>query len=139
MGMQARIMLDPAGALASLKQLNRLGLKLSIDDFGTGYSSLSLLRQLPLDEIKIDKSFVENMTTNPQDQVIVASTISLAHNLGLEVVAEGVETKAQMEALKGLGCDVIQGFLIAEPILGEALADWTKKTPWPLRKLRDAA
>jgi len=136
---ETAVMLDPAGALASLKQLNRLGLKLSIDDFGTGYSSLSLLRQLPLDEIKIDKSFVENMTTNPQDQVIVASTISLAHNLGLEVVAEGVETKAQMEALKGLGCDVIQGFLIAEPILGEALADWTKKTPWPLRKLRDAA
>ncbi|MGI9434059.1 MAG: putative bifunctional diguanylate cyclase/phosphodiesterase, partial [Geminicoccaceae bacterium] len=136
---ETAVMLDPAGALASLKQLSSLGLRLSIDDFGTGYSSLSLLRQLPLNEIKIDKSFVENMTNNPQDQVIIASTISLAHNLGLEVVAEGVETKAQMEALKGLGCDVIQGFLIAEPILGEALADWTKTIPWPLRKLRDAA
>jgi EAL domain-containing protein (putative c-di-GMP-specific phosphodiesterase class I) len=79
------------------------------------------------------------MITNPQDQVIIASTISLAHNLGLEVVAEGVETEAQMEALKGLGCDVIQGFLVAEPILGDALTDWTERTPWPLRKLRAAA
>ncbi len=136
---ETAVMLDPDGALANLKKLHDLGMRLSIDDFGTGYSSLSLLRQLPLHEIKIDKSFVENMTTNPQDQVIVGSTVNLAHNLGLEVVAEGVETKTQMAALQALGCDVIQGFLIAEPIPGDALVDWTKAAPWPLRKLCAAA
>ncbi len=136
---ETAVMLDPEGALASLKKLRDLGLRLSIDDFGTGYSSLSLLRQLPLNEIKIDKSFVENMITNPQDQVIVGSTISLAHNLSLEVVAEGVETDAQMKALQELGCDMVQGFLIAEPIAGDKLAAWTKTAPWRLRKLSDAA
>lgn len=136
---ETAVMLDPDGALARLEQLHELGLRLSIDDFGTGYSSLSLLRRLPLDEIKIDKSFIENMTTNPQDHVIVGSTIDLAHNLGLEVVAEGVETHAQMEALRELGCDIIQGFLVAEPIDAKKLLDWTKKTPWPLERVRSAA
>ncbi|MGI9491356.1 MAG: putative bifunctional diguanylate cyclase/phosphodiesterase [Geminicoccaceae bacterium] len=136
---ETAVMLDPEGALVSLRKLHDLGLRLSIDDFGTGYSSLSLLRQLPLSEIKIDKSFIENMIASPQDQVIVASTISLAHNLGLEVVAEGVETKAQMAALEGLECDVIQGFLIAEPIAYDDLAAWAEQAPWPLRKLRSAA
>ena len=136
---ETAVMIDPEGALASLRKLHDLGVRLSIDDFGTGYSSLSLLRQLPLAEIKIDKSFVENMIADPQDQVIVASTVSLAHNLGLEVVAEGVETIAQMAALEDLGCDLIQGFLIAEPIAYDDFPEWTKKAPWPLRKLRYAA
>jgi len=136
---ETAVMLDPEGAMTSLRKLNELGLRLSIDDFGTGYSSLSMLRQLPLSEIKIDKSFVDNMIANPQDQVIVASTISLAHNLGLEVVAEGVETSAQMAALQALGCDVVQGYLIAEPIAYEDLSAWAKTAPWPLRKLRRAA
>ena len=90
---ETAVMLDPTGAVERLEQLQALGLRLSIDDFGTGYSSLSLLRRLPLDEIKIDRSFVENMTINPQDSVIVRSTIDLAHNLGLDVVAEGVEPR----------------------------------------------
>ena len=136
---ETAVMLDPAGAVARLEQLHALGLRLSIDDFGTGYSSLSLLRRLPLDEIKIDKSFIENMTTNAQDRVIVGSTIDLAHNLGLEVVAEGVETHAQMEVLQELGCDIVQGFLVAEPIDGRKLADWTKESPWPLEHVRSAA
>ena len=136
---ETAVMLDPAGAVARLEQLHALGLRLSIDDFGTGYSSLSLLRRLPLDEIKIDKSFIENMTTNAQDRVIVGSTIDLAHNLGLEVVAEGVETHAQMEVLQELGCDIVQGFLVAEPIDGRKLAGWTKESPWPLEHVRSAA
>lgn len=136
---ETAVMLDPDSARASLKKLHELGLRLSIDDFGTGYSSLSLLRQLPLNEIKIDKSFIENMVSNAQDQVIVSSTINLAHNLGLDVVAEGVESEAQMALLQDLGCDLIQGFLIAKPIPADALADWTKQAPWPLGKLCDAA
>ncbi len=136
---ETAVMLDPAGAVAKLEQLHALGFRLSIDDFGTGYSSLSLLRRLPLDEIKVDKSFIENMTTNTQDRVIVGSTIDLAHNLGLEVVAEGVETHAQMEVLQELGCDIVQGFLVAEPIDGRKLVDWTKESPWPLEHVRSAA
>ena len=131
---ETAVMLDPDGAHASLNKLRDLGLRLSIDDFGTGYSSLSLLRRLPLSEIKIDKSFIENMVANPQDQVIVASTISLAHNLGLEVVAEGVETEVQKSALEDLGCDVAQGYLIAEPLAIDALTDWIEATPWLVGK-----
>ncbi|MGI9433927.1 MAG: putative bifunctional diguanylate cyclase/phosphodiesterase [Geminicoccaceae bacterium] len=136
---ETAVMLDPAGALANLEKLHAMGLSLSIDDFGTGYSSLSLLRKLPLDEIKIDKSFVDSMTTNAQDAVIVGSTISLAHNLGLKVVAEGVETEAQLAALRELDCDMVQGFLIAEPLLNDELADWMRGSPWPLKKLCRAA
>jgi len=136
---ETAVMLDPAGAMAQLEQLHALGLRLSIDDFGTGYSSLSLLRRLPLDEIKIDKSFIENMTINPQDRVIVSSTIDLAHNLGLEVVAEGVETEAQMAALNDLDCDMVQGFLIAEPIDGQKLSSWLQQTTWPLEWVPSAA
>lgn len=136
---ETAVMLDPAGAVSRLERLHGLGLRLSIDDFGTGYSSLSLLRRLPLDEIKIDKSFIENMTINSQDRVIVGSTIDLAHNLGLDVVAEGVETPAQMEALRELGCDIVQGFLIAEPIDGQNLVDWTRETRWPLERVRSVA
>ena len=136
---ETAVMLDPEGAAARLRKLHDLGLRLSIDDFGTGYSSLSLLRQLPLDELKIDKSFVENLLGNSQDEVIIASTIGLAHSLGLETVAEGVETAAQMKALRGLGCDVIQGFLVAEPILNDDLAEWIEETDWEVRKQRVTA
>ena len=136
---ETAVMLDPSGAMSRLEQLHALGLRLSIDDFGTGYSSLSLLRRLPLDELKIDKSFVENMIDNPQDRVIVGSTIDLAHNLGLDVVAEGVETREQMAALKELGCDIVQGFLISEPIAGGELIDWTASAGWALERVPDAA
>ncbi len=136
---ETAVMLDPDGAVERLEQLHALGLRLSIDDFGTGYSSLSLLRRLPLDEIKIDKSFIENMAINAQDRVIVSSTIDLAHNLGLDVVAEGVEHHVQMEALRELGCDIIQGFLVAEPIDGQKLTDWINDAPWPLERVRSAA
>ncbi|MGI9418905.1 MAG: putative bifunctional diguanylate cyclase/phosphodiesterase [Geminicoccaceae bacterium] len=136
---ETAVMLDPSGAVAKLEKLRALGLRLSIDDFGTGYSSLSLLRRLPLDEIKIDRSFIEGMSGNPQDRVIVRSTIDLAHNLGLEVVAEGVESRSQMKVLKELGCDIIQGFLVSEPIDSQHLSEWTTRAPWPLGRVSSAA
>jgi diguanylate cyclase (GGDEF)-like protein len=99
-----------------LEFIHSLGVELSIDDYGTGYSSLSLLRRLKVSELKIDKSFIKDVAHNKDDEVIVHSTIELAHNLGLKVVAEGVETEAAQNLLKRLGCDTLQGFLISKPL-----------------------
>ena len=99
-----------------LEHICSLGVELSIDDYGTGYSSLSRLRRLPVSELKIDQSFIKEMVANKDDQAVVHSTIELAHNLGLSVVAEGVETRASLELLTKLGCDTIQGFLISQPL-----------------------
>lgn len=99
-----------------LEHVRSLGVELSIDDYGTGYSSLSLLRRLQVSELKIDKSFIKEMADNKDDEVVVRSTIELAHNLGLHVVAEGVEKKPALELLKKLGCDIIQGFLISKAL-----------------------
>lgn len=129
---ETAVMLDPDGARKSLRQLRDLGLRFSIDDFGTGYSSLSQLQRLPLDELKIDKSFVTNMSDKRQDLVIVRSTIDLAHNLGLTVVAEGVETEQHLLALRELGCDHAQGFLIAEPMPMAELTTWLRDASWPV-------
>ena len=99
-----------------LEHICALGVELSIDDYGTGYSSLSRLRRLPVSELKIDQTFIKEMVDNKDDQVLVHSTIELAHNLGLNVVAEGVENEAALELLTKLGCDTIQGFLISQPL-----------------------
>ena len=99
-----------------LDHICSLGVELSIDDYGTGYSSLSRLRRLPVSELKIDQTFIKEMVANKDDQAVVHSTIELAHNLGLSVVAEGVENKAALELLTKLGCDTIQGFLISQPL-----------------------
>jgi len=99
-----------------LEHICSLGVELSIDDYGTGYSSLSRLRRLPVSELKIDQTFIQEMVNNKDDQAVVHSTIELAHNLGLSVVAEGVETKAALDLLTKLGCDTIQGFLISKPL-----------------------
>ncbi len=99
-----------------LEHIRALGVELSIDDYGTGYSSLSRLRRLPVSELKIDQTFIREMVVNKDDQAVVHSTIELAHNLGLSVVAEGVENKAALELLTRLGCDTIQGFLISRPL-----------------------
>jgi diguanylate cyclase (GGDEF)-like protein/PAS domain S-box-containing protein len=130
---ESAVMLDPAGARRILDALHNLGVRLSIDDFGTGYSSLSHLQRLPLDELKIDKSFVVNMTENEPDLVIVRSTIELAHNLGLAVVAEGLEIEAHLEILTELGCDLGQGFLIGKPCLAEQLSEEFGRGPWQTR------
>jgi diguanylate cyclase (GGDEF)-like protein len=106
---------DAAGALAILKRLKALGVRISMDDFGTGYSSLSYFRMFPFDKVKIDRSFVGDMIANPQARAIIRSVIGLGHGLGVPVVAEGVETPEQLEILRAEGCDQVQGYLIARP------------------------
>ena len=122
---ESALMTEPETALHNLNQLHQLGVQVSIDDFGTGYSSLSYLRQMPIHKLKIDKTFVLNMDSNHGDRIIVESTINLAHNLGLKVVAEGVENKQVLELLGGLGCDEAQGYYISRPHLANKLLDWT--------------
>jgi diguanylate cyclase (GGDEF)-like protein len=107
---------DPGHAIENLGRLHALGCRLAIDDYGTGYSSLAYLRRLPVDELKIDKSFVMNMARDPSDAMIVRSTIDLAHNMGLTVVAEGVDDEAVLERLRALGCDMVQGFHLSRPL-----------------------
>lgn len=107
---------DPDAATAALEIYRQMGITISIDDYGTGQSTLSYLRQLPLSELKIDRSFVENAHRNANDAVLVRSTVQLAHELGLKVVAEGVETQECLEFLRGIGCDMAQGYLISRPV-----------------------
>jgi diguanylate cyclase (GGDEF)-like protein len=118
---ESMLMLDPARAKATLDRLSAIGLSLSVDDFGTGYSSLANLKRLPVDGIKIDKSFVIDMPHDPSDAAIVRSTIDLAHNLGLRVVAEGVESHEAWRRLEELGCDLAQGFHVSRPIPADAM------------------
>ncbi len=121
---ESAIMDDPQRAEAMLNRLSEQGFKLSIDDFGTGYSSLAYLKRLPVHELKIDKSFVMGMETGEDDAMIVRSTIDLAHNLGLTVVAEGVETAAILERLRILACDEAQGYHIARPLPVDDFLAW---------------
>ena len=106
---------DAVGAVATLERLKALGVQISMDDFGTGYSSLTYLRMFPFDKVKIDQGFVRDMIDNPQSLAIIRSVIGLGHGLGVPVVAEGVETQAQFDALRAEGCDQVQGYLIARP------------------------
>jgi diguanylate cyclase (GGDEF)-like protein len=123
---ESTIMADPFRTMALLRKLKAMGLRLAIDDFGTGYSSLAYLKRLAVDEIKIDKSFVLNMARDENDAAIVRSTIDLARNLGLEVVAEGVESAEAWETLAQLGCDVAQGYYLSRPLPGDDLAAWLR-------------
>jgi EAL domain-containing protein (putative c-di-GMP-specific phosphodiesterase class I) len=113
---ESGIMEDPVRAEKTLQQLHQLGIRLSIDDFGTGYSSLAYIRKLPVQEIKIDRSFVRSMVEVNDDALIVRSTIELGHNMGLTVLAEGVEDHATLMLLTRLGCDEAQGYFIAKPL-----------------------
>ena len=122
---ETSIMVDPDRSLAILDRINRQGVKLSIDDFGTGYSSLAYLKKLPVSELKIDKSFVMDMLTNDSDATIVNATIQLGHNLGLKVVAEGVENRQTFDTLRSMGCDLQQGYFIGMPMPPQAVAAWT--------------
>ncbi len=121
------IMEDPVRAKEVLTELHELGVTISIDDFGTGYSSLGYLRNLPAEELKIDRSFVEEMDRRPEDSKIVRSTIELAHNLGLHVVAEGVQSRQVWEELKRLGCDYGQGYFFSRPMPKERVAEWYRE------------
>src|SRR3954467_6992586 len=118
---ESMLMIDPGRAKATLDRLSAIGLTLSVDDFGTGYSSLASLKRLPVDGIKIDKSFVMDMAHDPSDAAIVRSTIDLAHNLGLWVVAEGVENQESWRRLREQGCDLAQGFHVSRPLPGGEL------------------
>jgi diguanylate cyclase (GGDEF)-like protein len=120
------IMSDPMRARAVLTRLRAMGVKVAIDDFGTGYSSLGYLKRLPVDTIKIDKSFVLNMTTDESDAAIVRSTVELCRNLGLEVVAEGIEDERACALLRVMGCHTGQGYLFARPMAPSALGEWVR-------------
>jgi EAL domain-containing protein (putative c-di-GMP-specific phosphodiesterase class I) len=124
---ESAIMDDPQRAQNTLEELARSGFKLSIDDFGTGYSSLAYLKSLPVNELKIDKSFVMGMEQGEDDAMIVRSTIDLAHNLGLTVVAEGVETGGILERLRALACDEAQGYHISRPMPAQEFLAWQQR------------
>lgn len=124
---ESDIMTDPKRARKTLQQMSDMGIRLSIDDFGTGYSSLSYLKQLPVNEIKIDRSFVIEMNEDDDDLAIVRATIDLAHNMGLRVVAEGVENEETLAALKAHDCDIAQGFYISKPLDVSDFSAWIEK------------
>jgi diguanylate cyclase (GGDEF)-like protein len=126
---ESSIMADPVRAMEVLGALSRLGVRLAVDDFGTGYSSLASLKRLPINAVKIDKSFIQSMKSDENDLLIVQSIIDLAHNLGLEVVAEGVETDDTEKMLKLLGCDFVQGWHRGRPVPA-------KEIPWLLGVLK---
>jgi EAL domain-containing protein (putative c-di-GMP-specific phosphodiesterase class I) len=117
------IMSDPDRSTRCLADLSAMGVRISVDDFGTGYSSLSYLRRLPVDELKIDKSFVIGLASG-EDDALVRSIIDLAHNLRLRVIAEGVETAEVRDRLRALGCDAAQGFFICRPAPARQVAAW---------------
>ena len=127
---ESALVQEPERARSILDRLASQGVRVAIDDFGTGYSSLSHLKHLPVSELKIDKTFVMGMVTNADDGVIVRSTIDLAHNLGLEVTAEGVESAAVWDSLLGLRCDLAQGYLLGRPMPAADLERWMRESPW---------
>ena len=112
---ESALMIDPEGAASALKMLRSMGVSIAIDDFGTGYSSLSYLRRLPIDKLKIDRSFIRDLTTSATDESIVRAIVALAHSVGVQVVAEGVETAEQLERIRALGCDQWQGYYCCPP------------------------
>ena len=125
---------EPETATRVLNYLREHGFKLSIDDYGTGYSSLGQLKQLPVQELKIDRSFVQYLACDESDQIIVRSTLELAHNLGLSVVAEGIEDETALLWLKQHGCQFAQGFYISKPLPADVLNKWMENTPYQIRK-----
>lgn len=126
---------NPERAIAQLSHLKSLGIKLSVDDYGTGYSSLEQLKHLPVHELKIDKSFVLDLVSDEEDRTIVHSTIELAHNMGLSVVAEGVEDQQTLEQLIEWGCNYMQGYYIAKPLDEIAMSKWLQRSPFPVKQI----
>lgn len=132
---ESAIMVDPDGAMKSLVALHAAGVWTSIDDFGTGYSSLGYLKHLPVDEIKIDKSFVLDKATNRDDVSIVRSVVTLGHNLGLKVVAEGVDNKRTLDMLGAMDCDMAQGFYLSRPLPASEMLAWLDGATGPVRRV----
>jgi len=127
---ESTIMHDPEGIISMLKELKSVGIHLSIDDFGTGYSSLSYLKRLPIDVLKIDQSFVNDLSENPDDATIIKAIITLAHSLELKVVAEGVEREEQLRFLEGEGCDMAQGYFFSRPLAAEQVPAMFTEFGW---------
>jgi EAL domain-containing protein (putative c-di-GMP-specific phosphodiesterase class I) len=113
---ESAVMSDPEESIAILEELSQMGVLVSVDDFGTGYSSMSYLRRLPIDKLKIDRVFINEIVSRPEDASIVRAIVSLAHSLRLKVVAEGVETPAQLDFLRAVGCDEYQGYHFSRPV-----------------------
>ncbi|HET6316370.1 MAG TPA: GGDEF domain-containing phosphodiesterase, partial [Chloroflexota bacterium] len=128
---ETAVMADPVRALAVLDQLRRTGVRIAIDDFGTGHTSLAYLRQIPADELKIDRSFIGSVLTDASGRAIVRSTIELSHSLALRVVAEGVEDEPTWRALAALGCDESQGYYLTRPLAPDALITWLRERRTP--------
>jgi len=135
---ESAVMYDPEASAQILRQLSRLGIQLSIDDFGTGYSSLSHLKRFPLDKLKIDRGFIRDVTRSAEDASIVRAVISLAHTLKLKVIAEGVETREQLEFLREAGCDQYQGYYFSPPLAPEELTAWMEARQLELPPLTEA-
>jgi len=127
---EGAMMMNPVKSLEILHEFHQLGFGVSIDDFGTGYSSLAYLKDLPADEIKIDKSFVMNMANDKKDESIVKAAVDLAHTLGLQIVAEGVEDEKTMGLLSDMNCDYAQGYYMAKPMPCEDLMSWMQESKW---------
>jgi diguanylate cyclase (GGDEF)-like protein len=123
---ESSILVNPEGTIDVLRRIRALGVRTSIDDFGTGYASMAYLKILPVDEVKVDRSFVKDMAVGKKDRLLVESAIELGHNLGLTVVAEGVEDQATLRALELLGCDVAQGFYFAQALDGPTFQSWVR-------------
>jgi diguanylate cyclase len=121
---ESAMMVDPAQTRGVLERVRALGVGVAVDDFGTGYSSLGYLKRLPTDELKLDRSYVQHIATDPHDLAIVRSTILLAHDLGLTVVAEGAEDEAALEQLNAVNCDVVQGYVMSRPLPADQFAAW---------------
>ena len=113
-----------------MQEINALGVSLAIDDFGTGYSSLSYLTGLPLHQLKVDRAFVRDIEENPQDAIIASTIIAMAHNLGMEVVAEGAETDEQVLFLTNYRCNLIQGYHYSKPLPSAAFVELFRTPPW---------
>ncbi|WP_051333500.1 putative bifunctional diguanylate cyclase/phosphodiesterase [Aliagarivorans marinus] len=124
---ESAIMAEPEQAMKALTLLNNMGIALSIDDFGTGYSSMGQLKQMPVSELKIDKSFVLNLASDKQDSILVKASVELAHNLGLSVVAEGVEDEASLQILKQYKVEFAQGYFISKPLNSSDFSDWIEQ------------
>jgi EAL domain-containing protein (putative c-di-GMP-specific phosphodiesterase class I) len=129
---ESTLMADPAQAMEIVRRLSAMGVRIAIDDFGTGYSSLAYLKRLAVNELKVDRSFVRHVVTDSHDVAIVRSTIGLAHELGLEVVAEGIEDKPTWDLLAALGCDTAQGYFISKPLPIGELDCWLTESGWQL-------
>jgi len=129
---ESAIMDEVESSIATMREINEMGVRISIDDFGTGYSSLGYLKRFPIHALKIDRTFVRDITTDPDSATIAAAIISLAHSLRLKVVAEGVETREHLDFLRQRECDEVQGFLFSPPVPEEMFLKLLKKTENPL-------